>query len=246
ATLAAQWMAAGFCHAVLNTDNMSITGESFDYGPYGFMQGYDRRFTAAYFDHGGRYSYGNQPGICQLNLELLQRPLGMVMNLQDLEDGLAPFAEHYRSAYQALMLSKLGFESYCEERGELLFKTLQLMEQTQVDYYGFFLSLTEQFSQDWKSSEENILLPTMDPSDDAAANLLESWRHQYHQCLQSLTEADLQQVGNCLRQSNPAVVLHRRRIEAIWQPITEADNWEPFYELVSQIQNPFLPQTQEG
>ncbi|MGC1199702.1 MAG: YdiU family protein, partial [Geitlerinemataceae cyanobacterium] len=64
AELAAQWMAAGFCHAVLNTDNMSITGESFDYGPYAFVPTYNPKFTAAYFDYYGRYCYGNQPLIC--------------------------------------------------------------------------------------------------------------------------------------------------------------------------------------
>jgi uncharacterized protein YdiU (UPF0061 family) len=63
ATLTAQWMAAGFCHAVLNTDNMSITGESFDYGPFAFIPTYNLKFTAAYFDYYGRYSYGNQPAI---------------------------------------------------------------------------------------------------------------------------------------------------------------------------------------
>ncbi|MEO1592849.1 MAG: YdiU family protein [Cyanobacteria bacterium J06632_22] len=240
AVLAAQWMAAGFCHAVLNTDNMSITGESFDYGPYAFMQAYGRRFTAAYFDYGGRYSYGNQPGICQLNLELLQRPLGMVMSAKDLEAGLAPFAEHYRSAYEALMLRKLGFETYREERGELLFKTLQMMEQTHVDYHGFFLSLTEQFLPTWKESDENILQATMENSDDAAANLLGDWRQQYHYCLQEFSEEELRQVGLRLRQRNPAIVLHRPRIEAIWEPITEDDNWAPFYALITQIQRPFL------
>ena len=75
AKLVAQWMSVGFCHGVLNTDNMSITGESFDYGPYAFMDRYDPRFTAAYFDYAGRYSYGNQPIICQMNLKALQKPL---------------------------------------------------------------------------------------------------------------------------------------------------------------------------
>ncbi|MDJ0525209.1 MAG: YdiU family protein, partial [Microcystis sp. M53600_WE12] len=85
AKLAAQWMAAGFCHGVLNTDNMSITGESFDYGPYAFIPSYNPQFTAAYFDYGGRYSYGNQPFICRLNLELLQSPLSMVVSLLELD-----------------------------------------------------------------------------------------------------------------------------------------------------------------
>jgi len=62
-------MDGSFCHGVLNTDNMSITGESFDYGPYAFIPTYDRQFTAAYFDYFRRYSYGRQP-VCKLNLEV--------------------------------------------------------------------------------------------------------------------------------------------------------------------------------
>jgi uncharacterized protein YdiU (UPF0061 family) len=80
AELTAQWMAAGFCHAVLNTDNMSITGESFDYGPYAFIPSYDPNFTAAYFDYYGRYRYSNQPAVCYWNLQMLQYPLGMFMD----------------------------------------------------------------------------------------------------------------------------------------------------------------------
>ncbi|MGK7943460.1 MAG: YdiU family protein, partial [Microcystaceae cyanobacterium] len=91
ATLAAQWMAAGFCHGVLNTDNMSITGESFYYGPYAFIPTYQPQFVAAYFDYSGRYSYGNQPHICRLNLEKLQVPLATIIPSSDLEVGLASF-----------------------------------------------------------------------------------------------------------------------------------------------------------
>jgi len=68
--MTAQWMAAGFCHGVLNTDNMSITGESFDYGPYAFIPMTDN--LPAYFDYFRRYSYGRQPAVCKLNLEVLK------------------------------------------------------------------------------------------------------------------------------------------------------------------------------
>ena len=108
ALLAAQWMAAGFCHGVLNTDNMSITGESFDYGPYAFINTYEPKFTAAYFDYGGRYSYGNQPFICRWNLELLQKPLNLVIPADDLQLELANFHDYYEQYYQSLMLKKLG------------------------------------------------------------------------------------------------------------------------------------------
>ncbi|MFN6032762.1 MAG: protein adenylyltransferase SelO, partial [Dolichospermum sp.] len=95
AKLVAQWMAAGFCHAVLNTDNMSITGESFDYGPYAFIPTYDLQFTAAYFDYYRRYCYSQQPGICKLNLELLQEPLKAIIPQNDLDISLSKFGEYY-------------------------------------------------------------------------------------------------------------------------------------------------------
>ena len=112
AKLAAQWMSAGFCHGVLNTDNMSITGESFDYGPYAFIDSYDPKFIAAYFDYGGRYSYGNQPIICRLNVEKLQIPLSLVMASSELEEGLQNFDGYYEQYYQQFMLRRLGFYEF--------------------------------------------------------------------------------------------------------------------------------------
>ncbi|MHC5720094.1 MAG: protein adenylyltransferase SelO family protein, partial [Nostoc sp.] len=104
AELAAQWMAAGFCHGVLNTDNMSITGESFDYGPYAFIPTYEPYFIAAYFDYSGRYCYGNQPSICQLNLEMLQEALKAIIDKGEMEVALAKFDEYYQAEYSSLML----------------------------------------------------------------------------------------------------------------------------------------------
>src|SRR5436305_11487179 len=71
ARMGAQWMAAGFVHGVLNSDNINITGESFDYGPWRFLPTYDPEFTAAYFDQGGRYAYGRQPSVLLWNLTRL-------------------------------------------------------------------------------------------------------------------------------------------------------------------------------
>ncbi len=115
AALVAQWMAAGFCHAVLNTDNMAITGESFDYGPFAFIPTLNPGFTAAYFDHGGRYAYSNQAGICKWNLQMLQSPLKHVISSQDLDAGLSTYEARYGQAYRQLMLAKLGFEIDFEE-----------------------------------------------------------------------------------------------------------------------------------
>jgi len=85
--MTAQWMAAGFCHGVLNTDNMSITGESLTMVPT-LIPTYDRQFTAAYFDYFRRYSYGRQPAVCKLNL-VLQIPLEAVIYSGDMADSLS-------------------------------------------------------------------------------------------------------------------------------------------------------------
>ncbi len=242
AQLAAQWMSVGFCHAVLNTDNMSITGESFDYGPYAFMDQFDPRFTAAYFDYGRRYSYGNQPRICEWNLAMLQKPLKLIMSGDALETGLTTYRQHYYTAYKRRMLAKLGFEELLPELGdELLRLTLELLESTPIGYHDFFTDLTGQFSEAWSEGPGHILQATAQTSDDDAATLLQAWRLHYHSCLSTLSAPEVGQVGQCLRQHNPVTVLLRPKIEAIWEPIVVENNWQPFHTLLTQLQHPFSP-----
>ncbi|MFQ4139958.1 protein adenylyltransferase SelO [Nodosilinea sp. PGN35] len=240
ARLAAQWMSVGFCHAVLNTDNMSITGESFDYGPYAFIDGYDPRFTAAYFDYAGRYSYGNQPIICQMNLKALQKPLKLIMPEADLEAALEPFKNRYAAHYQQRMLHKLGFESLADDLAStLVSQTIELLSAVEVGYHDFFAGLTQQFSADWRDDISQIFSTTLEASDPAATAPLETWRQTYHRCLQSLDPARMADVASLLQSTNPATVLLRPEIEAIWEPITTDDNWQPFYDLLNKIQHPF-------
>ncbi|MEM7590444.1 MAG: YdiU family protein, partial [Cyanobacteria bacterium P01_A01_bin.83] len=179
AHLAAQWMAAGFCHGVLNTDNMSITGESFDYGPYAFIPSYDVRFTAASFDYGGRYSYGNQPHICKFNLELLQLPLAMVTEQSELEAYLTQFDDCYQQHYQKLMLQKLGFkENLGYVAQDLLSSTLDLLRITGISYHGFFAELAKGFNQSWRSHYDLIL-----ENSPYTQQITDNWRKSYHKCL---------------------------------------------------------------
>jgi serine/tyrosine/threonine adenylyltransferase len=229
ADLVAQWMAAGFCHAVLNTDNMSITGESFDYGPFAFIPAYQPTFTAAYFDHGGRYSYQNQPGICQLNLELLQKPLAAVLNVGDMSDTLATFASRYHSTYQQLMLKKLGF-SECgdDENLGLLNATIELLYQTQIGYHEFFTILTQQWVTDWHSDPNKILAGAWLPV-EGKEPIINQWQQLYHQAIVAMSPSQLAIVGDTLTRANPAVVPLRPLIESVWDAIALEDNWQPFY-----------------
>jgi uncharacterized protein YdiU (UPF0061 family) len=235
AELTAQWMAAGFCHGVLNTDNMSITGESFDYGPYAFIPTYDPQFTAAYFDYFKRYSYGKQPDVCKLNLEMLQMPFETVIYSGDMVDSLVMFDEHYQNEYRRLMLKKLGFAyPTVPDSNKLLELTLQLLQDTQVGYHDFFSKLTQMFSPKWREDPNFILnCPDFLPSSE----YLENWRNLYYQSLSNLPQVEMENIPEQLALSNPKAVLLRPVIEAIWEPIANDDFWEPFYELLRRIKN---------
>jgi serine/tyrosine/threonine adenylyltransferase len=236
AQLVAQWMAAGFCHAVLNTDNMSITGESFDYGPFAFLPSYDPDFTAAYFDHGRRYSYGNQPGICKLNLELLQQPLAAVIDRAEMTAALAKFEEYYFPVYKQLMLSKLGFEGKITPvRNELLVTTLQLLNDTQVGYHQFFFEVSQAFKLRWSKDLNTILNETELMPELVSNSGFHQWLQLYHQALSDLSKSELDLVESILHKSNPKTILLRPQIESIWDTIAQANNWEPFYNLVAKI-----------
>ncbi len=232
AQLAAQWMAAGFCHGVLNTDNMSITAESFDYGPYAFIPTYDARFTAASFDYGGRYSYGNQPYICKFNLEMLQLPLAMVTDKVELEAGLAQFDDCYTEHYRKLMLQKLGFEASSEPAySQLLTQTIELLKSTYISYHGFFTALAEEFNYGWRE-DSNLIL------ENAAftQQISDRWRSSYHKCLNQLPAAEMEKIGDRLLFYNPPTALLRPTIESVWQAISEDNNWQPFNNLVHRLQ----------
>lgn len=238
AELAAQWMSVGFCHAVLNTDNMSITGESFDYGPYAFIDRYDLRFTAAYFDYFGRYCYGNQPAICRLNLEMLQTPLETVIPAAEMEAALADFAEHYRATYRQRMVNKLGFDQLSvAEADQLIQSTLLFLKESQVGYHDFFLQLRQQFSAKWREDAYGMLSAKDFSLTSDQAALLTQWQECYYPLLLQLPVDEVEKMAHRLRQHNPTTVLLRPEIEAVWEPIDQEDNWAPFNDLVKRIRS---------
>ncbi len=231
AELVAQWMAAGFCHAVLNTDNMSVTGESFDYGPYAFIPSYDPRFTAAYFDYYGRYSYANQATMCKWNLEMLQAPLKRVIALADLDSSLSKFDDYYAKAYQQRMLYRLGFDQLEDTiASKLIHSTVEFLQASQVDYHDFFWQITEHFSPLWRNAPTHIF-----GQSEPALEIFSQWQQNYHHALNQVPESELDSIRDRLRQYNSPVGLVRPEIEAIWEPIVQDDNWQPFYDLLHRI-----------
>ena len=235
AQLVAQWMSEGFCHAVLNTDNMSITGESFDYGPFAFIPTYQPNFTAAYFDHFGRYAYANQPAICHENLELLQAPLKRLIAPAEMSAALEKYAVYYAEAYQQRMLNKLGFTDLEPSNAtELLQLTLQFLHQSQVGYHEFFAQLTQQFSLSWREQPAQILANFDRPDADSQA-LLGPWRSHYHKLLASSAPSEVEHMVGRLQEHNPTTVPLRPLIEVAWDAIAQTDDWTPFNDLLVQI-----------
>ncbi|MBJ7295602.1 MAG: YdiU family protein [Dolichospermum sp.] len=237
AELVAQWMAAGFCHAVLNTDNMSITGESFDYGPYAFIPTYDLQFTAAYFDYYKRYCYSQQPGICKLNLELLQEPLKAIIHQGDLDIALSKFAEYYQAEYRALMLKKLGFEDLqLAEADEFLRLTITFLHDSQVGYHQFFADIAATFSSKWRDDPAFVMNGSeLSPALGKSATF-DNWCFLYHQILNHFDPEQMDKIHQTLIEANPKTALLRPVIESVWERITEDDNWQPFYDLVETLQ----------
>src|SRR4051812_23500913 len=111
ASLAASYLAAGFVHGVLNSDNINVTGESFDYGPWRFTPEWDPEFTAAYFDHYGLYAFGRQPEAIQWDLAQLAGCLSLVSEAPRLSDILSGWSDRFEDALFRAMLWRLGVPS---------------------------------------------------------------------------------------------------------------------------------------
>jgi serine/tyrosine/threonine adenylyltransferase len=238
AKLVAQWMMAGFCHAVLNTDNMSISGESFDYGPFAFIPNYNPDFTAAYFDETGRYSYANQPGICKLNLELLQKPLSAVIDIGVMKDALESFDDLYIAYYKQFMLRKLGYIGEISPAwDELLRSTIQLLYNSPIEYHQFFSDLDRIFTHRWLPDLNSILTTTEFAPAVINHSGYSKWLANYHLVLTDLNPERLTEIGHTIHRWNPRTVPLRPIIESVWEPIAQEDNWQPFNDLIRAIKS---------
>ncbi|NHN88120.1 protein adenylyltransferase SelO [Acetobacter conturbans] len=144
ARVGTQWMAAGFVHGVLNTDNIAITGESFDYGPWRFLPRFDPSFTAAYFDQTGLYAYGRQPQALLWNLARLAECLLEFSSHKDLTDALARFPALYETELDAAWCRRLGVIQDNPESDRALRHAVTLFMETSgipfhclpFDWYG--------------------------------------------------------------------------------------------------------------
>ena len=141
AGLIAQWQAVGFCHGVMNTDNMSILGLTIDYGPYGFMDGFDWGHICNHSDDGGRYAYKMQPRIAHWNLYCLAQAMLPLFEMEQALEALGEYDEAFEQKNSSLMRAKLGLAAAQPEDDTLTKDTLKLLHDSRADYTVFFRRL---------------------------------------------------------------------------------------------------------
>jgi hypothetical protein len=143
ASMIAQWQACGFNHGVMNTDNMSILGETFDYGPYGFMEDYLPSYVCNHSDHQGRYAFKNQPYIGLWNCSALGHALSSLISEEAQGEILQTYEEIFQSTLAELFRKKLGLEQEESEDATLIQGLLDIMESEKLDYTNTFRNLTQ-------------------------------------------------------------------------------------------------------
>lgn len=215
AKMGAGWMAAGFVHGVLNTDNINVTGESFDYGPWRWLATYNPEFTAAYFDHGGLYAYGRQPEALLWNLTRLGGCLLKLASKEALEAALAPFWSALQAEYAAAMVRRLGLQPRGTEADAALGTALfTFMGETQAPF--------EQVLFDWFTGLASAPRAESGPNaafyaSDAFAPVRVALAEYQPQAGASLAHPYFQARSPC--------TLLIDEVEALWAPIAERDDW---------------------
>jgi uncharacterized protein YdiU (UPF0061 family) len=228
ARLTAAWMAAGFVHGVLNTDNMVVTGESFDYGPWRFLPKNDPNFVAAYFDQSGLYSFGRQPEAAFWNLQQLAACLTLVGEQEGLIEALNGFAGAYREALQAAMLARLGVTPRSDD------EDIALVNAAFQALAGGGEALRwEPFFFDWfggKASEARALA-------GPRAELYAGEAFADFRALLEVYETDRPERLShpYFTQAEPEEMLIDE-VEAIWAPIAQSDDWSAFNDKLARIE----------
>ncbi len=239
AALVGQWLLIGFIHGVMNTDNMSIAGETIDYGPCAFMDSYDAGTVFSSIDEHGRYAYGNQPAIARWNLTRLAEAL-LPLLAEDVDQAI-PIAQAALDRFEPLFQSglvagfrrKLGLTTEELEDIELIRTLLETMQRGKADFTLTFRRL----GQDATSLAHG----------EACRHLFENsaefdgWEGRWRQRLQKdPLAAEARRAA--MRAVNPLFIPRNHRIEAVIQAAEERDDLTPFEELLSVLAKPYEEQ----
>jgi uncharacterized protein YdiU (UPF0061 family) len=237
ADLVARWLLVGFVHGVMNTDNMSIAGETIDYGPCAFIDAYDPTIVFSSIDHHGRYAYRNQPGIAQWNLTRLAEALLPLLGEEEeavaqATEALNTFPPLFEAAYHGGLRRKLGLSTEREDDMELAADLLKSMAENQADFTLTFRRLCD---------------AAADPQHDAAIGALfadpgvfERWAVRWRQRLLGEPQDGASRRA-AMQVVNPAYIPRNHRVEAALAAAME-DDFGPFEELLAVLAKPYEDQ----
>jgi uncharacterized protein YdiU (UPF0061 family) len=233
ASLVARWMLVGFIHGVMNTDNMTISGETIDYGPCAFMDQYDPATVYSSIDHGGRYAYGNQPSIAQWNLARLGETLLPLLDddadaaVAAATDVLVSFTDRFRVHWQEGMRAKLGLASIADDDQQLFDDLLDLMRQHKVDYTSLFRALASLLRDDTEG------LRAIVGDADAFGPWIDRWQARL-----AGESRPRDAVAAAMDEVNPVYIPRNHLVEEALDAATAGD-LEPFERLLTVVTHPF-------
>lgn len=229
AALIAKWQLVGFIHGVMNTDNMTISGETIDYGPCAFMDQYDPATVFSSIDVQGRYAYGNQPYIGGWNLVRFAETLLPLLHedqeeaVKIAQDAISEYNKLYQSNWLAGMRAKLGLFNEEPEDKALIEGLLSMMQKHRADYTNTFRALT------FDKPEDTVLFGT-----DEFGSWHEKWQAR-------LGRQDKSKDGSSqlMRNSNPAVIPRNHRVEEALEAAVEQGDYNVMNRLLDALSNPY-------
>ncbi|ADL00150.1 protein adenylyltransferase SelO [Brevundimonas subvibrioides] len=228
ARLTARWIAAGFVHGVLNTDNLNVTGESFDYGPWRFLPSYEPGFTAAYFDSSGLYAFARQPEAVFWNLTQLAGCLKLVADAAPLTEALNGFGPAYIRELRAAFLERLGVRSLGEAADQRLLDTTLALLREQGEAIRW-----EPLFHDWFAGFASSARALSGPRARA-------WQGETFDAFRfALFEHEPDRPE---RLEHPAFAVPEPEellideVEAIWAAIDHADDWSPLTQKLDRLE----------
>lgn len=233
AALIARWMGAGFIHGVMNTDNMTISGETIDFGPCAFLDEYNPMKVFSSIDQMGRYAYRNQPGIGQWNIARLAECLLPLLNADEekaveaANGVLKEFGERFQTEWLAVFRRKIGLFSEAEGDGELIQALLSAMQEGEADFTLAFRRLAGA-----AEGEDEAFLACF-AAIPKASDWLSAWRERLAGEMQEGSER-----ASALRAANPALIPRNHRVEEALSAANYGD-FSYFERLLAAIEHPF-------
>lgn len=205
----AHWQRVGFVHAVMNTDNMSILGHTIDYGPYGWLEEYDPRWTPNYIDNSmRRYSYGNQPEIALWNLyRLANALLPLFETTEPLEEVLKEYRDSYATIWNTMQANKIGLHEYNSNDQSLYESLWSTLKKTDTDFTIFFRQLAKITTTSNEDEIKTLIQPALYKSEEFTDDVAGSYIQWIRTWQKRIANEDLKSVATLMNKTNPKYVL---------------------------------------